>query len=121
MTFLKKLMRFNPMPAIVISSLAQPSCAAALKALELGAVEVMGKPGGPYSVGELRQDLAHKVRAAAEAKIVVGARMADGAASGGVGAVGGVAATGGTAGSAPGASRLEVTSVPPGTVRDTEI
>jgi two-component system chemotaxis response regulator CheB len=69
LTFLKKLMQFHPMPAIIISSLAQPSCVAALQALEFGAVEVLAKPGGPYSVGELRQNLAQKVRAAAAARI----------------------------------------------------
>jgi two-component system, chemotaxis family, protein-glutamate methylesterase/glutaminase len=69
LTFLKKLMHFHPMPAIIISSLAQPSCLAALQALEFGAVEVLAKPGGPYSVGELRQSLAQKVRAAAAARI----------------------------------------------------
>jgi len=69
LTFLKKLMQFHPMPAIVISSLAQPSCAAAIQALEFGAVEVMAKPGGPYSVGELRNSLAAKVRAAASARV----------------------------------------------------
>jgi two-component system chemotaxis response regulator CheB len=69
LTFLRKLMRFHPMPVIVISSLAQPSCRAALEAMELGAVEVLGKPGGPYSVGELRQILAAKVRAAAAARL----------------------------------------------------
>jgi two-component system chemotaxis response regulator CheB len=69
LTFLKKLMHFHPMPAIIISSLAQPSCVAALQALEFGAVEVLAKPGGPYSVGELRQSLGQKVRAAAAARI----------------------------------------------------
>ncbi len=69
LTFLKKLMHFHPLPAIIISSLAQTSCAAALQALEYGAVEVLAKPGGPYSVGELRQSLAQKVRAAAAARV----------------------------------------------------
>jgi two-component system chemotaxis response regulator CheB len=69
LTFLKKLMHFHPLPVIIISSLAQTSCLAALQALELGAVEVLAKPGGPYSVGELRHNLAHKVRAAAAARI----------------------------------------------------
>src|SRR5947199_1821877 len=62
LTFLKKLMQFHPMPVVVISSLAQPSCRIALQALENGAVEVLAKPGGPYSVGELRHGLAQKVR-----------------------------------------------------------
>jgi len=69
LTFLKKLMHFHPLPAIVISSLAQPSCHAAIQALEFGAVEVLAKPGGPYSVGELRHELAQKVRAAAAAHV----------------------------------------------------
>src|SRR3954451_7997576 len=69
LTFLKKLMQFHPMPVVVISSLAQPSCRMAVKALETGAVEVLAKPGGPYSVGELRHGLAQKVRAAAAARV----------------------------------------------------
>ena len=69
LTFLKKLMQFHPMPVVVISSLAQPSCRVALQALEIGAVEVLAKPGGPYSVGELRHGLAEKVRAAAAARV----------------------------------------------------
>jgi two-component system, chemotaxis family, protein-glutamate methylesterase/glutaminase len=68
-TFLQKLMRFHPLPVIVISSLAQPACRIALQALELGAVDVLAKPGGPYSVGELRHGLAQKVRAAALARL----------------------------------------------------
>jgi two-component system chemotaxis response regulator CheB len=71
LTFLQELMRFHPLPVVVISSLTQNSCAAALRALEAGALEVMAKPGGPYSVGELRHTLADKIRAAAAA----GARL----------------------------------------------
>src|SRR5882757_6154744 len=69
LTFLRKLMHFHPLPAVVISSLAQTSCRIAIEALELGAVEVLAKPGGPYSVGELRHTLAEKVRAAACARL----------------------------------------------------
>jgi len=69
LTFLKKLMRHHPMPVIVISSLGQASCQAALDALRFGAVEVLAKPGGPYSVGELRTNLAAKIRAAAVARV----------------------------------------------------
>ena len=70
LTFLKKLMRFHPMPVVVISSLAQASSKTAIEALQCGAVEVLGKPGGPYSVGELKRDLPRKIRAAAEARMV---------------------------------------------------
>lgn len=69
LTFLRKLMQHRPMPVIVISSLAQASCEAALRALEEGAVEAFGKPSGPYSVGDLKKTLADRVRAAAKAKV----------------------------------------------------
>src|SRR6195256_3300060 len=41
LTFLKKLMRFHPMPVIIISSLAQASCKAGVEALRAGAVDIM--------------------------------------------------------------------------------
>ncbi|HEY7392071.1 MAG TPA: chemotaxis response regulator protein-glutamate methylesterase [Bryobacteraceae bacterium] len=69
LTFLRKLMRYHPLPVVVVSSLAQHSCRAALEALELGAVEVLAKPGGPYSVGELRETLGAKIRAAAASRL----------------------------------------------------
>ena len=71
LTFLHKLMQYRPMPVIVISSLAHASCAAALRALEAGAVEALGKPSGPYSVGDLRITLAEKIRVAAKARVRV--------------------------------------------------
>ncbi len=71
LTFLRKLMHYRPMPVIVISSLGQAGCQATLDAIESGAVDVLAKPGGPYSVGELRISLAHKIRAAAAARRTV--------------------------------------------------
>ena len=68
-TFLKRLMDSHPIPVIVISSLGQASCRVAIEALQNGAVEVLAKPAGPYSVGELRLTLAAKVRAAAAARL----------------------------------------------------
>src|SRR5262249_23139046 len=69
LTFLRKLMQFRPLPVIVISSLGQSGCKAALDALQAGAVEVLGNPGGPYSVGELQLHLPAKIRAAAAARV----------------------------------------------------
>ena len=67
LTFLKKLMRFHPMPVVLLSSLAPASCSAAIAAMQLGgAVEVLAKPGGPYSVGDLRRVLPEKIRAVAQ-------------------------------------------------------
>ncbi|WP_263419114.1 protein-glutamate methylesterase/protein-glutamine glutaminase [Terriglobus albidus] len=67
LTFLKKLMDYKPMPVIMISSLGQASAAATMEAFRLGAVEVLAKPHGPYSVGDLANTLADKIRACAQA------------------------------------------------------
>lgn len=68
-TFLKRLMHYRPMPVIVISSLGIASSRAALEALEAGAIDVLAKPGGPQSVGDLRLSLASKIRAAKVARL----------------------------------------------------
>lgn len=44
--FLERVMRTSPLPVVVCSSIAQPGAAAAIRALELGAVEVIPKPTG---------------------------------------------------------------------------
>lgn len=64
LSFLKKLMQYHPLPIIVISSLGAASSRVALEALDSGAIDVLAKPGGPQSVGELRWSLASKIRAA---------------------------------------------------------
>lgn len=69
LTFLKKVMHYQPMPVIVISSLGVASSRTALQALEAGAIDVLAKPGGPQSVGELRLSLASKIRAAKVAQL----------------------------------------------------
>ncbi len=70
LTFLNKLMLYHPMPVIVISSLGHSSCESCIDALRIGAVEVLAKPGGPYSVGDLRATLPAKLRAAAASRIL---------------------------------------------------
>ena len=69
LTFLKKVMHYQPMPVIVISSLGIASSQTALQALEAGAIDVLAKPGGPQSVGELRLSVASKIRAAKIARL----------------------------------------------------
>jgi two-component system chemotaxis response regulator CheB len=66
-TFLRKLMRYYPLPVIVVSSMTPKGSQLALDALELGAMEVLPKPGSSYSVQELGDLLASKIRAAAAA------------------------------------------------------
>lgn len=68
-TFLKKIMRFFPKPVIIVSSLTKEGSELALEALEAGAVEVLSKPGGSYSVGELSMHLSRVIRAAAKANL----------------------------------------------------
>jgi two-component system, chemotaxis family, protein-glutamate methylesterase/glutaminase len=63
LTFLRKLMEHYPLPVIVISSLAQKGSSASMEALRSGAVEVIPKPGGPYSVGEVTERLINRIRA----------------------------------------------------------
>lgn len=69
LTFLARLMKFHPLPVVVVSSLAPENSAAALKAFELGAVEVISKPGSQYSVPSDPGRLARSLRAAACSKI----------------------------------------------------
>ena len=69
LTFLKKLMKYYPLPVIIVSSLTREGGKLALEAIESGAVEVLSKPGSAYSVGEMKQQLADKIRAAARARV----------------------------------------------------
>ena len=69
-TFLKKIMAHRPMPVIVVSSLTPKGSTMALEALENGAVEVLAKPGGSFSVGEMGAQLADKIRAASKARFL---------------------------------------------------
>lgn len=63
LTFLEKLMNHHPMPVIIVSSLAKKGCEVALRALELGAAEVMCKPSSSYSVGDMSEQLIDKIKA----------------------------------------------------------
>ncbi len=65
LTFLKYLMKYRPMPVIIVSSIATQQNQAALEALELGAIDVVTKPGGPFSVEEVASDLCEKIIQAA--------------------------------------------------------
>lgn len=62
-TFLKKLMKYYPLPVIIVSSLTRKGSQLALEALSIGALEVISKPGAAYSVGDMSVQLAEKIRA----------------------------------------------------------
>ena len=68
-TFLKKLMKHYPLPVIIVSSLTKNGGRLAMEALSLGALEVMSKPSGAYSVGEMGVQLVDKIRAVAKLKV----------------------------------------------------
>jgi len=68
-TFLKKLMKYYPLPVIIVSSLTPKGGDLALEALEFGAVDVMCKPGASYTVGDMSIELADKIKAAAKIKV----------------------------------------------------
>lgn len=69
--FLEKLMALRPMPVVVVSTLTQKGADAALRALELGAVDYVAKTLVDIRRGvcELREELIAKVKAAAVARL----------------------------------------------------
>jgi len=69
LTFLKIIMDERPLPVIIMSSLTKTGSHHAMEALRLGAVDVIGKPGGSYSFGDLGPQLIDKIKTAATAKI----------------------------------------------------
>lgn len=62
-TFLKKLMKYHPMPVIIFSSLTPQGSKTAVEALASGAVEVLAKPGPSYSVGDACKQLCQTILA----------------------------------------------------------
>lgn len=71
LSFLEKLMIHYPMPVVVVSSLTPKNSENALKALHLGAVDVICKPGSSYSTQNISRDIIKAVRAASHAKFSI--------------------------------------------------
>lgn len=74
LTFLEKLLQERPLPVVMVSTLTERGSTQALRALELGAVDVVGKPKLDMRTGmfALADELVAKVRAAAYARPRVG-------------------------------------------------
>ena len=66
--FLERLMRLRPMPVVMVSTLTHAGAEASLEALELGAVDCVGKPAGNIASGAFSH-LAETVKAAARARV----------------------------------------------------
>ncbi len=75
LTFLRKLMKYFPIPVIIVSSLTTEGGALAMEALDSGAVDVMAKPGAAYSVGDMSVQLADKIRGAARVDMAQRAKI----------------------------------------------
>ena len=67
--FLEKIMRLRPMPVVMVSTLTQAGADVTLAALELGAVDAVGKPSGGVTAMEAFADLPQRVKAAAGARV----------------------------------------------------
>jgi two-component system chemotaxis response regulator CheB len=71
LTFLKKLMSQHPIPVVMVSSLTDKDCIVGMRALELGAVEVIPKPqlGVREFIEDSRIQLCDTIKAAAKARV----------------------------------------------------
>ncbi len=67
--FLEKIMRLRPMPVVMVSTLTQAGAEITLAALELGAVDAVGKPSAGVTAVEAFAELAVKVKVAARSRV----------------------------------------------------
>lgn len=75
-SFLRKLMKYHPVPVIIFSSLAKKGSEIALEALSAGAVDLLCKPGAAYSIGDMSVELIEKIKAAAHVDLAKQQRIA---------------------------------------------
>ena len=75
LTFLRKLMAHRPLPVVIVSSVTQTGSAASIEALASGAIDVIAKPGGPYSVTDIADQLKYRIRALRSERAVRFARF----------------------------------------------
>ncbi|MEE8423372.1 MAG: response regulator, partial [Thermodesulfobacteriota bacterium] len=70
-TFLKKIMKFYPIPVVIVSSLTQRGMTTTMQALEAGAVEIVAKPNGAMStsIEAVGEEIIWKVKAASRARV----------------------------------------------------
>lgn len=64
LSFLERLMVYYPIPVIIVSSITKMDNLAAIKALELGAYDVVNKPGGSITVEEVKDEIIEKIKSA---------------------------------------------------------
>lgn len=71
LSFLARLMKHYPLPVIILSSLTPRNSELAMKALDLGAIEVLCKSGSAYTIKDVSVSLVQAIRAAANARLDV--------------------------------------------------
>ncbi|MCB1906379.1 MAG: chemotaxis response regulator protein-glutamate methylesterase [Rhodocyclaceae bacterium] len=77
--FLERLMRLRPMPVVMVSTLTEKGSEITLRALELGAVDFLAKPGRSVEILEYGEEIRDKIRAAYQARVRSGHRQEGGA------------------------------------------
>ena len=75
-TFLKVLMKHHPMPVVLLSHLTRSGAYDALECANAGAVEILAKPSCDHQMATLGDELARKIRAAAEVKVTPSSTVA---------------------------------------------
>ena len=68
-TFLRGLMRYNPIPAVIVSSLTPRGSELAFAALDAGGVDILCKPHADFRLPELSVQLIEKCKAAARVRL----------------------------------------------------
>ena len=80
LVFLEKLMRLHPLPVVMVSSLTERNSEITFRALELGAIDFITKPklNIAQELAAYADEITHKLRAAAKARIRPRAELAVG-------------------------------------------
>lgn len=69
LTFLGKIMKSHPLPVIIVSSYTPKDSSNALKALRMGALDTLSKPGIEYNLKQFSERLVQTVRGASGARV----------------------------------------------------
>ncbi len=71
LTFLERLMRLHPMPVVMVSSMTERDAEVSLRALELGAVDVIAKPRATdaHGLADFAAEIGEKLHGASRAEL----------------------------------------------------
>ncbi|HET9960455.1 MAG TPA: chemotaxis response regulator protein-glutamate methylesterase [Polyangiaceae bacterium] len=69
LSFLRALMKHQPMPVVMVSAVTERGSQNALAAMDAGAVEIIPKPHGSFSVDAVKKEIVEAIRRAAKAPV----------------------------------------------------